>query len=180
VSWDLENLILVCLVLFLLTSFAWLKYGSASANPRKRVLETVVICFAIVVVTGFDILSEYYSPRAEIAGTVIESYTGSRRLGLSYFRVLSSSGQVVRLETVQELARSLDSYQVVRVVYSVWNSHPLEIEVISGDRHGMLLSRKEGDHVSGLETFILLAALVLTVLNVSKLRKPLTLSMSGR
>ncbi len=170
-SWDLGTFIEIILVIFLLSSFGWLKYRSEASDQRKKIIRIVVVCSAVFVATGFDTLSRRWSPRAEVTGAVIESYTGHARGDFSYFRVQSSSGQIVRLDTVRGLAQSIDDTQTVDVIYEVWSSHPLEIKIISGDRPGILLSREHGNHVSGPETLVLMVFLVISVLNVSKLRK---------
>jgi hypothetical protein len=171
VSWDVGTFIEILLVIFLLSSFGWLKYRSNASDQRKKIIRIVVICSAVFVATGFDTLARLCSPRAEVAGAVIESYASPGRGDFSYFRVQSSSGQIVRLDTVRGLARSIDNTQTVDVIYEVWSSHPLEIKIISGDRPGILLSQKRGTHVSGPEIFLLILFLVLLVLNISRLRK---------
>jgi len=85
--------------------------------------------------------------------------------------VQPSSGPIVRLDTVRDLARSVDNTQTVDVIYEVWTSHPLEISIISGDRRGIILSREHGDRVSGLEVSLVIIFLLLSVLNISRLRK---------
>jgi hypothetical protein len=72
---------------------------------------------------------------------------------------------------VRDLARSVDTTQTVDVIYEVWTSHPLEISIISGDRRGIILSRKDGDRVSGLEVSLVIIFLLLSVMNISRLRK---------
>lgn len=170
-SSDFGTFIEILLVIFLLSSFGWLKFRSNASDQSKKTIRILVVCIAIVVATGFDTLSRLWSPRAAVSGTVIESYTSHARLDNSYFRVQSSSGQIVRLDTVRDLARSIDTTQTVDVVYEAWSSHPLEIKITAGDSAGILLSREHGDRVSGAEIFVLLAFLVVAALNISKLRK---------
>ena len=170
-AWDVGTFIEIILVIFLLSSFAWLKYRSEASDQRKRIIRIVVVCSAVFLGAGFDILSRLCSPRAEVSGAVIESYTSRGRADTSYFRVQPSSGPIVRLDTVRDLARSVDTTQTVDVIYEVWTSHPLEISIISGDRRGIILSREHGDRVSGLEVSLVIIFLLLSVLNISKLRK---------
>jgi hypothetical protein len=170
VSWDVGTFLEILLVIFLLSSFGWLKYYSDASDQRKKTIRIAIVCGAVFVASGFDTLSRLCSPRAEVAGAVVESYVSSGRGDFSYFRVQSSSGQIVRLDTVRGLTQSIDNTQTVDVIYEVWSSHPVEIKIISGDRPGILLSREQGNRFSGLEIFLLTLFLVLSVLNVSKLR----------
>jgi hypothetical protein len=161
VSLDVGTFIEILLVIFLLTSFGGLKYSSDASDERKKVF----------IATGFDTLSRLWSPRAEFTGVVVESYTSRGRADTSYFRVQPSSGPPVRLDTVRDLAISIDNTETVDVIYEVWTSHPLKINIISGDRRGIILSRDHGDRVSAVEVSLMILFLALSVLNVSKLRK---------
>jgi hypothetical protein len=170
VSWDVGTFLETLLVILLLTTFGWLKYRFEASDQRKKIVRIAIVCGAVFLATGFDTLSRLCSPRAEITGAVVESYVSPGRGDFSYFRVQSSSGQIVRLDTVRRLALSIDNTQTVDVIYEVWSSHPVEIKIISGDRPGILLSREQGNRFSGLEMFLVILFLVLSVLNVSKLR----------
>jgi hypothetical protein len=171
VSWDFGTFIEMLLAIFVLSSFGWLKFRSNSSDQKKKIIRILVVCIAIVIAATFGTVSRLWSPRAEVTGTVIESYASRTRFDNSYFRVQSSSGQIVRLETVKGLARSIDTTQTVDVVYEVWSSHPLEIKITSGDNPGILLSSEDGNHLSGFVILVLLASLGFSVLNISKLRK---------
>jgi hypothetical protein len=171
VSLDVGTFIEILLVIFLLTSFGGLKYSSDASDERKKVLRILAVCSAVFIATGFDTLSRLWSPRAEVTGVVVESYTSRGRADTSYFRVQPSSGPPVRLDTVRDLAISIDNTETVDVIYEVWTSHPLKINIISGDRRGIILSRDHGDRVSAVEVSLMILFLALSVLNVSKLRK---------
>jgi hypothetical protein len=171
VSWDIGTFVEILLIIFLLSAFGWLKYRSDASDERKKVFRIVFVCSAVFIATGFDTLSRLWSPRAEVSGAVVESYTSRGRADTSYFRVQPSSGPTVRLDTVRDLAISIDNTETVDVIYEVWTSHPLKINIISGDRRGVILSRDHGDRVSGLEASLVIIFLALSVLNISRLRK---------
>jgi hypothetical protein len=150
--------------------FGWTKYRLDWSNERKKQLRVIVVCAAIVGYTGFDIIAAFYAPRVETIGTVIESFVSSGRFDDSYFRVRSNSGQIIQLETVCGLAGSLDTTQTVHVVYDEWRSQPFEIEIIAGNRQGVLLPQ-DTHRVWGLDEFVFLAALAVMFLHVSKFRR---------
>ena len=169
-SRDFTTFFEICLGIFLLSWFAWLKYRSDASDQRKKLLRNLAVCIAISGITGFDTLCQFSSPRAEVAGPVVDSHVAGGRFDDSYFQVQADSGQTVRLATVKKVARDIDTTQRVHVVYAVWDAHPVEIEITSGDRQGVLLSLKDGDHVSGLELFLFIVFLALAVLTISQLR----------
>ena len=167
--WDFQNFLSICLGMFLLYMFGWTKYRLDWSKERKKQLRVIIVCAAIVGYTGFDMIAAFHAPRVETTGTVIESFVSSGRFEDSYFRVQSNSGQIIRLETVRGLAGSLDTTQTVHVVYDEWRSQPLEIEIIAGNRQGVLLPQNTHS-VSGLDEFVFLASLAVIFLYVSKLR----------
>jgi hypothetical protein len=168
--WDFTTTLWAIVGLILLTVVIWLKYRSDSSDERKSDIRRFSIYSALVLCVGFSVVASYVSPRVEINGQIIKSYVSSRRLDLSYFQVRSATGEEVRLRTVVEIARALNTTQTVHVVYEKWESKPVAIDVISGDRPGVLLSLADGNHLSALGIIIFLVLVVLFIRSIVRLR----------
>jgi hypothetical protein len=168
--WDHSTILTVCVGLILLAVLGWLKYRSDATEQRKSDVRWFAIYAALVVCVGFSVLASYISPREEFDGRVTESHVGASRGDDSYFRVRSAAGQEIRLSTFRNITSALNTTQTVHVIYETWESKPVAIDVVSGDRPGTVLALAEGNRLSALGILIFLAVVVLMVRSAVKLR----------
>jgi hypothetical protein len=168
--WDYSTILTACVGLVLLAVLGWLKYRADATEQRKSDVRWFAIYAALVLCVGFSVLASCVSPREEFDGRVTESHVGLSRGDNSYFRVRSDAGQEIRLSTFRNIASALNTTQTVHVIYETWESKPVAIDVVSGDRPGTVLDLAHGNHLSTFGILMFLAIVVLMVRSAVKLR----------
>jgi hypothetical protein len=139
--WSPGTSILLGLIVFVLAGFVGVARYSKAIGARLTAF-VLVILTATAGFLGFSILSRYFSPHRTLSGAIVSVhvYQGRRAPLTSHFDVRCASGEVVHVNSDDFLIHLLNQSQIVKVVYESWTFRAVSIEVISGDRAGVVLT----------------------------------------